>query len=156
MMLHQTKSGFRKKQCGVSLLELLIVISIVGILAYAAIPQFSEIVEQRDLNTGSNTLMKALHKAKSIARAQNTIVDVSIANNEITIAPQNTTNSQTLRMPAGIIVTSDTNLSFNSMGLAMNENQIMNVQTDILIQPNANDSLNQTISISITGMIASL
>jgi len=147
--------SLKRTQLGVSLLELLTVVSIVGIIAYAGVPQFSGIITERDLNTAKTTLLQSLHKAKNIAQAESTIVTVDIQNNTISLTPNNSSPTQTMRMPQQIGVNNAINFNFNATGLAVDINNNA-VNESITIQATTNSGLNETVTISTTGLIASL
>ena len=142
----------RCKQLGVSLIELLTVISIVGIMAYAGVPQFTDIMAERNMGSAKTTLIQSLHKAKNIARAENTIVEFKIRNNVITLEPSNSSPKQTLKMPSQINSSDNVTFSFNAIGLIIDNN----ATTNVIIQSTLDNDITETITISTTGMIASL
>ena len=142
--------SLKHSQHGATLLELLTVISIVGIMAYAAVPQFGEVVDRRDLNTAKTTLIQTLNKARNIARAENTIVSVKIEDNKITLSPSNSSSTLLIKMPKNIVV-SDAGFSFNAIGLIDGDGL-----ASIEFHADSNSSLTDTVSISSTGMIAAL
>jgi len=137
----------KQTQLGMTLLELLTVVSIIGIIAYASVPSFSEMMEVRDLSTAKKTLINSLYKAKSIAKSESTNVTVAIHNNQISLTQGNSSTNQKMNMPERIAVTADIAVTFNSMGLASND------VSSITIQHITNTSRNQEIIISTTGLI---
>ena len=146
----------RTLQKGLTLIELMTVIGIIAIMAYTGVPYFKDMMVSSDLNTANRTLMQALQKAKYIARAENTIVNVSISNNVITLTPGNTSSVQTLKMPSNINVSSDVTFSFNPMGLAIENGNNINANKTITIESTADETINKNISITTTGLIAAL
>lgn len=146
----------RNLQKGVTLIELMTVIGIVAIMAYTGIPYFKDMMVSSDLSTANRTLVQSLQKAKNIARAENTIVRVSISNNVITLTPGNASNAQTLKMPSSINVSSDVTFSFNSMGLAIVNGNNINANKTITIESVDDNTIKKNIAITTTGLIAAL
>jgi len=147
----------RHKNAGFTLFEMLITLSILGILTYIAVPFYSDIIEKKDLETAKSRIIHSLQKAKRIANAENTFVEINISNNTIKLIPQNTSESLSVVIPDRITTESDITFTFNSTGTIYNEDdQSINGVTSIKINPEANPSLFETITISNTGIIASL
>jgi len=146
----------KNSQRGITLIELLIVISIIGIMAYSAAPNLSNVMSHKDLNTARSTLLLSLNKAKNIARTQSTIVEVSISENIITLAPGNASADESIKMPDTVSpTTSVSNFRFNSMGMATTpEDANIDADMTITIQPSTNEDISSTITITPTGLIA--
>ncbi len=145
-------NSLKQTQLGITILELLTVLSIIGIIAYTGVPQFNGVMTERDLNTAKNTLIQTLNKAKNIARAESTTVDVNIEDNIISLAPYNSSPSRTMKMPKSISVNQTTTFSFNAAGIITGNNGL----TNIVIQSTADNNIKETITVSTTGMIAAL
>lgn len=147
----------QRQNSGFTLFEMLISLTILSILTFIAIPFYSDIMEKRDLNTAKSRIIHSLQKAKRIANAENTLVDITIANNTIQLSPKNKTESLSVKIPGRITTDTDISFTFNSTGTIYNEDdQSIDGVTSIKINPESNPSLFETITISNTGIIASL
>jgi len=141
---------------GFTLFEMLITISIISILTLIAIPAYNDIIQHKDLETAKNRIIHSLKKAKRIANAENTLVTVKISDNTILLEPSNTNESLSVDIPSRIS-TEEINVTFNATGSIYQENdQTIVTTTNIIITPTNNSSIYETISISNTGIIASL
>ena len=149
-----------RKPCnnaGFTLFEMLITLSILSILMYIAVPFYSEIINKKDLETAKSRIIHSLQKAKRIANAENTFVEINISNNKIQLKPQNSSESLSIIIPDRISTDSDISFTFNATGTVYNEDdQSIDGITSIKIKPESNPSLFETITISNTGIIASL
>jgi len=145
-----------QKTSGFTLFEMLVTISIIGILTLVAIPAYNDVVQHKDLETAKNRIIQSLKKAKRIANAENTLVNVRISENTILLEPSNTSESFSINIP-NRITTEEVNITFNATGTIYQEgDESIETTTNIIITPTSNSSLYETISISNTGIIASL
>lgn len=71
------KFAARNKNSGVTFVELLVVIVIIGILAGFAVPQFGGLIKQQTLLAESRRITSLLKLARSEARARATFVTIS-------------------------------------------------------------------------------
>lgn len=76
---------------GFTVIEMLVTVSVIGIMAGIATPSFLNMMDNMALKKSQNTVLVSLKKAKRIARSQGTIVVVSISNTpaNININPNN-------------------------------------------------------------------
>lgn len=151
-MQNLTQPSSKPLQHGFSLMELMVVTSIVGVLAYSSLPQFSELMVRKDLNSATTTLLQTLFHAKNIAQTQATIVNVSITDESIVLAPKNTSKTQSIPLPNNVGVSSNTTFNFDSMGMAMN----IIIDKNITLETTRGPSLTSTVTITTTGLIATL
>jgi len=157
----QLKPSPKQRQRGISLVELLTVVSIVGILAYISAPSYVEAISLRNLNTAKTTLIQTLYRAKNIASTENTIVTVTTSNNQITINPANNSNSNTITLPEKIVFSSENNINtiqFNPLGeVIVTNNQgtatVLTSNLGVSIQAQSNSTIQETITITPMGLI---
>jgi len=71
-------------QRGFTLFEMLLVISIIGIVSAIAVPQFSKWRDKQAVNSASKTLLSHMKQARVIAMAENRSVRISFAANSYT------------------------------------------------------------------------
>jgi len=144
-------------QKGVTLIELMIVISILAVLTQMAAPYFGDMINRKNLSSGEDTLIHTLHKAKTIARAQSTRVTVTIDSNTITLDQANTADDLVITMPNSISAKSPKTIVFDSRGfrtVADGSVEPLSVEESITLENTNNDSLFTEIVISKTGLIA--
>ncbi|MEK6750071.1 MAG: hypothetical protein AABY83_12840 [Pseudomonadota bacterium] len=94
-------------QRGAFLIQLLIMLAIIGILTVLTVPNLSAILVRQDLESGQNTLIQTLHKAKWLARSHGTTVDINIAQDTylINLTSANNSVNETIRLPERTRVT---------------------------------------------------
>ena len=147
----------KKHHTGFSLIELLITLSILSILVFLATPKFTEILQEKDLKTAKSKIIHSLQKAKRIANAENTFVKVKMSQNTIYLEPTNNSQSLSIKLSDRISIDSEISFTFKSTGIIYKENdQSIEEVTNIKINPTSNPSLFETITVSNTGIIASL
>ena len=166
MGLTARNSDQRLTQKGVTLLEVLIVITILSILASFAIPSFQEFLVRRDLDSSRATLSQSLQLARQIARSENTIVDIDLVNNTMQISPRNGSPTKTITFSSRInFVTMDNgnalSFIFRPVGtIARPEgDQVIDILTDlkIKIQPSQllDDTIEEIVTVGSYGGVAS-
>lgn len=147
----------KHKQSGFTLIELLVVLSIFGIMSLYAVPYFQDIISNKDLNTARNTLVTSLNKAKRIASAENTYVNVELEGHSIQLTSQASGQSETRRIPGSILFSDKQSFTFGANGIITSEDgNSIESDTQIHLQHASNTSLGETISISTTGLVATL
>ncbi len=121
-------------QAGISLVEVMVVVFIVGILIAAGIPSFTTWVQNTQIRTATEGLLNGLQTAKNEAIRRNACMQVVISNKTAwtvnpcsapdTVPPfaqraaeEGSVNADTGRIPP----TSDT-VSFNALGRVVNPN----------------------------------
>lgn len=160
------KSANSSAQKGVTILEVLVVMTILSILATFAIPSLQEFLVRRDLDTSRASLSQSLQLARQIARSENTIVDINLANNTMQINPRNGSPSKTVTFSSRInFVTMDNgnalSFIFRPVGtIARPEgDQVIDILTDlkIKIQPSQllDDTLEEIVTVGSYGGVAS-
>ena len=151
-------STLRSTQLGATLLELLTVVSIIGLVGYMSMPNYIETLSFKELNTAKTTLIQSLYRAKSIANAESTIATVTITSNDITLHTANDSADQVIALPGKIKVTETVTIKFNTIGEVLDSrgakhtsNQVITLQTD-----SATNSVHKDITITTMGMILEL
>ncbi len=146
-----------RQQLGITLIELLVTLAVLGILTFYAAPFFQSVLSQKDLNTAKNTLVHSINKAKRIASAENTFVDLQLNNNQILLTRQNTGQTETYRLPQNIVFPATKNLTFNANGIIVStgENGIES-DTSITLQHKNHSAWQEAIRLSTTGLVAEL
>ena len=140
---------------GFTLIELLVVISIFGIMSAFAVPYFQDILSSKDINTARNTLLYSLNKAKRIASAENTFVDISLEDNTIQLLSLNSGKSEIHKLPENITFPDKQEFTFSANGLVVSEDGVsLNSDTQVLIQHKSISSKQDIVSISTTGLVA--
>ncbi|MDH5216209.1 MAG: prepilin-type N-terminal cleavage/methylation domain-containing protein [Gammaproteobacteria bacterium] len=153
---HQ-KTDQKLSQKGVTLLEVLVVITILSILASFAIPSFQEFLVRRDLDSSRASLSQSLQLARQIARSENTIVDINLSNNTMQISPRNGSPSKTVTFSSRInFVTMDNgntlSFIFRPVGtIARPEgDQVIDILTDLKIKIQPSQLLDETLEEIVT------
>ena len=144
-------------QKGITVLELLIVIAILGILAVVILPQFSKMRDRQVFNNSINTVVDTLAKAKSetLASLDGYNYGVQFENNRVIIFRGNTFNSQdannriySLNNPASI-----TNISLSGGGSNLYFNKFSGLPNKSGSVSVTSGSMVKVISINSLGVV---
>ncbi|MDH4273971.1 MAG: hypothetical protein OEW08_02915 [Gammaproteobacteria bacterium] len=90
------------QQRGSFLIQLLVTLGIIGILTVLTVPNLKPIIVRQDLESGQNTFIQTLHKAKWLARSRGTLVDLSLAqgSHSIQLSSTDLSVSEVVTLPA--------------------------------------------------------
>lgn len=97
---------FRAAQAGVTLLELVIVLGLIGLLAAISFPSVSTGLDALRLNSACDETASFLNAALDRAERRQQVVEVTISRSESTLTQRSTEPGfeRTLTMPAGITI----------------------------------------------------
>ena len=109
----------RRAGRGFTLVELLVVMSVVAVMVAATVPSMAAFIRNSALNNAQQDLTQFIRKAKSIARNQNITITLKIlaATKKATLSSADGRINETLRFPDLIAPTADSTYVFNSFGL---------------------------------------
>ncbi|MDH5545164.1 MAG: hypothetical protein OEZ43_06200 [Gammaproteobacteria bacterium] len=131
----------RHNQSGSLMIELVIVMTIVVILGSVAMPDLHRFLVRRDIDNTRSMLIQSLHYAKQMARAENTLVDVQVGSNRLTIKPRNTAREISRQFSQRINLVSANNtvglsFVFRPMGTLAREDDdlVIDADADLLIK----------------------
>lgn len=79
----------KSAQSGSLLIESLVIVAILAILAVIAMPNVSNLLLRKDIDTARETLVQTLKLARQQAQAENTNVNVSLQGREISLQAAN-------------------------------------------------------------------
>ena len=147
----------KRFQKGVTLLEVLVVVTILSILATFAIPSLQEFLVRRDIDSSRANLTQSLQLARQIARSENTIVDVTLSNNTMQIDRRNGGKSKTVEFSSRInFVTMDNGneltFMFRPVGTIAKPqgDQVIDILSDLKIKIQPSQLLDETIEEIVT------
>lgn len=102
---------------GVTLIELIVTVIVLGILASIAIPSFRTLVAGGELNTAQENLMQTLRKARSFAMSRATLATVSVnASNAVLELSDGSLSNETVTFPASVAVAANASYTFSPAG----------------------------------------
>ncbi|TGG91086.1 prepilin-type N-terminal cleavage/methylation domain-containing protein [Natronospirillum operosum] len=134
----QLRSMQAARQQGLSILELMMVVILVGILALLAVPNMNLVVENSRVRSATNDLVTALSLARSEAVRNSTDIQVLARNNSdntpdfaagwcVVAVDDNCSNPTRLYDAPGnaqVTLNGDTSIRFNRTGERLNDNNI--------------------------------
>jgi prepilin-type N-terminal cleavage/methylation domain-containing protein len=109
----------RHTYAGYTLVEMMIVVSVIGILAVMTIPAFSGYLKRTRLDGSRNELMVDMYFARSVAISQHRTIQILFDDNQYRIV--DTTDGSVLRTrpaPDGMTFAASANPNFYAWGLA--------------------------------------
>ncbi len=110
---HRTKA----RAAGVTLIELIVTVIVLGILAAIAVPSFRTMVAGSELNTVQENLMQTLRKARGFAMSRSTLATVSInASNAVLQLSDASLSNETVTFPGSVAVAATASYTFSPVG----------------------------------------
>ena len=160
MQLNELKRTYKSQKQGFTLVELLITIAIFAIMATVAAPNLSNTLAKKSVNEARTTLIQAIKKAKKIAHAESTFVDVTINSTTITLRKLNTDTEQIITLPKRINIAVEVRFRFNTTGNVLLFDADDNTtpaaaNTPIQVVATADNTILDTILISPAGRVSS-
>lgn len=104
------------KEAGLTLVELLITIAILGILASLAVPSFREFIAGQRIRTATFDIMAMYTLARSEAIKRNVNVNVYQGASGFTVLPTGASIVLKLEKPAGVTLSGGGNVQYNPNG----------------------------------------
>jgi len=138
-------------QIGFTLIELMVTVSVVGILATIAIPSFLGMLANSDLNAAQENFIQILNKGRGLAMARSTISTVSISGNVATLTlADNSASAVTATASNRVAINEAATYTFNPVGTAT----VSSVSgSTVLSAPGFAEIAPRTITVSTTGVV---
>lgn len=108
-----------KRERGISLVELMVVIAVMAIMAGIAFPALGSMVAGNDLNTAQENIIETLKKARGVAISRSTIATVSVSSAARTVqlsVADNSLPAETITLRPGVNIAADAVLNFGAQG----------------------------------------
>lgn len=131
------------KTSGYTLLEMLVVLSIIGILATVAIPSFSTTIKQDRIIATANELMSVYKMARSEAVKRASIIELKNVRGKWQVILDSAVLNEFENDKTGVVLTGLVKLTINPTG----ETQ----RTDIQISDNDGDTSDRCLRIYVSG-----
>ncbi len=135
-------------QQGTTLIELMVVMTVMAILASITLPALGSMFAGNELNTSQENLIAALHKARGMAISRSTITTVTIdaAAHTVQLSAADNSFRDTIQVSPGVNIGANATLTFGAQGTAT-------VASIILSAANYASLPVRTINISPTGIV---
>jgi prepilin-type N-terminal cleavage/methylation domain-containing protein len=102
--LQTTHVGARHPSTGVTLIELLIVMTIIGLMAAISFPALSSGLESLRLASATNSIVSFLNAGLNRAHRRQEPVEVAVSTKDNTVTLTSASLSRTLDMPSGVTI----------------------------------------------------
>lgn len=134
------KTQFIKSVTGFTLIETMIIVTLVGVLAGLTIPAFAKYLQRQKVQGARNELVADIQYARSLAISRRTTFRIDFAADQYQIIQNGPdTVMRTKAAPDGLTFNSDANPNFYAWGLADPANMVINgcsQATNLTLTPN--------------------